>query len=190
MEKKETKVILKNVRLSYAHLFEPRAMEGSDEKKYSCVALIDKGDTESIEKLKVGVANAIHNANLTRLTVAAAMDKMLRDGDANDSEAYKGKYFLNVKSDKKPNVVKVGPDGKTLVNVTDEDEVYSGCYAMISVNLHAYARNGNIGVSAYIRAVCKTKDGERLSGGVADAADDFGMPFAKGDIDDILGEII
>jgi hypothetical protein len=31
--------------------------------------------------------------------------------------------------------------------------------------------------------VCKTADGERLSGGVANAADDFGIPFAAEDND-------
>lgn len=182
MEKLETKVVIKNVRLSYAHLFEPRAMEGSDEKKYSCVALIDKGDTEAIEAIKQGVANALRNAGLTRLSVASAVDKLLRDGDLKDSESYKGKFYMNVKSDKKPSVVKRNADN-TIVNVTDEEEVYSGCYAMMSVNLHAYNRNGNQGVGAYLRAVCKTADGERLSGGVANAADDFGIPFAAEDND-------
>lgn len=178
MEKLETKVVIKNVRLSYAHLFEPRAMEGSDEKKYSCVALIDKGDTAAIEAIKQGVANALRNAGLTRLSVASAVDKLLRDGDIKDSESYKGKFYMNVKSDKKPSVVKRMADN-TIVNVTDEEEVYSGCYAMMSVNLNAYNRNGNQGVGAYLRAVCKTADGERLSGGVANAADDFGIPFAE-----------
>lgn len=182
MEKLETKVVIKNVRLSYAHLFEPRAVEGSDEKKYSCVALIDKGDTEAIEAIKQGVANALRNAGLTRLSVASAVDKLLRDGDLKDSESYKGKFYMNVKSDKKPSVVKRNADN-TIVNVTDEEEVYSGCYAMMSVNLHAYDRNGNKGVGAYLRAVCKTADGERLSGGVANAADDFGIPYAAEDND-------
>lgn len=190
MEKLETKVILKNVRLSYAHLFEPRAMEGSDEKKYSCVALISKTDTDSIERLRAGVANAIKNANLQRLSVQAALDKLVHDGDERDSESYKGMWYVNAKTDKKPNVCKVSGDGKSLLPVTDEEEVYSGCFAMMSFNLHAYNRNGNMGVGAYIRSVCKTADGERLSGGVANASDDFGLPYAATDNDDLVGSLL
>ena len=187
MERLETKVIIKNVRLSYAHVYEPRAMQGSDEKKYSLVALLDKGDTKTVEAIKVAVANAIHNAGLTKLTVAKAMDNLLHDGDERDSEAYKGKYYINMKTDKKPNLCKKVGDKLIDLTYDTNEEIYSGCYAMVSANLHAYARNGNMGVGAYIRAVCKTDEGERLSGGVSNAADDFGIPFEqKSDFNDLF----
>ena len=179
MERLETKLTLKNVRLSYVNVYEPRAMQGSDEKKYSLVALIDKGDTETIEAIKQGVANAIRNKGLTGLTVQRAMDNLVRDGEEKDMESYKGKFFMSVKSDKKPGLYKKSSEGLVDLNSDTTEEIYSGCYAMVSINLSAFNVSGNKGVGAYIRAVCKTDDGERLSGGTVNAADEFGLPLAK-----------
>ena len=184
MERLETKLTLKNVRLSYVNVYEPRAMQGSDVKKYSLVALIDKGDTEAIEAIKQGAANAMRNAGLTGITLQKVMDNLVRDGEEKDMESYNGKFFLSVKSDKKPNLYKK-VDGK-LVDLSGDtnEEIYSGCYAMVSLNLHAFNVSGNKGVGAYIRAVCKTEDGERLSGGSVNAAEEFGLPFAEKAQDD------
>lgn len=179
MERLETTVVLKNVRLSYVNVYEPRAMQGSDEKKYSLVALIDKGDTPTIEALKQAAANALRNKGLTGVSVQRVMDNLLRDGDEKDAESYKGKFYMNVKSDRKPNLYKkVNDELVDLANDTTE-EIYSGCYAMVSINLAGFNVSGNKGVGAYIRAVCKTEEGERLSGGTVNAAEEFGLPFAK-----------
>lgn len=179
MERLETTVVLLNVRLSYVNVYEPRAMQGSDEKKYSLVALIDKGDTPTIEALKQAAANAIRNKGLTGVSVQRVMDNLLRDGDEKDMESYKGKFYLNVKSDRKPSLYKKSSEGLVDLNSDTTEEIYSGCYAMLSLNLAAFNVSGNKGVGAYIRAVCKTEDGERLSGGTVNAEAEFGIPFAK-----------
>ncbi len=52
-ENQSTKVVIGPVRLSYAHIWEPTAIEEGQDKKYSASIIIDKGDTEIIRKLDI-----------------------------------------------------------------------------------------------------------------------------------------
>ena len=78
----------------------------------------------------------------------------MRDGDTErDDEAYKGHYFINA-------------------NILDRNEVYSGCYARVSLNFYAFNSNGNKGVACGLGNIQKIRDGESL-GGRSSATDDF-----------------
>jgi hypothetical protein len=55
----------------------------------------------------------------------------------------------------------------------DPSDIYSGCYAKVSMEAFAYNSNGNKGVTFGLRAVKKVADGERL-GPVDNASEDFG----------------
>ena len=59
--------------------------------------------------------------------------------------------------------------------ITDESQVYSGCYGRVSVNFYAFNTNGNRGVAAGLGNIQKLRDGEALGGGVSAVAD-FGAP--------------
>ena len=60
-----------------------------------------------------------------------------------------------------------------VIEAMGEDELYSGCYGAVTVNLFPYSSNGNVGVGVGLNNIIKTEDGEKLSGGrSADA--DFG----------------
>jgi len=59
-----------------------------------------------------------------------------------------------------------------VVEITDEDEFYSGCYGKVSVNFYPFNANGNRGIAAGLQNLFKTRDGERLAGG-ASAESDF-----------------
>ena len=54
-----TKVITSKVRFSYAHVFEPTAIEEGQEKKYSVSLIIPKSDTKLVEKLKAAIKAAL-----------------------------------------------------------------------------------------------------------------------------------
>ena len=56
--------------------------------------------------------------------------------------------------------------------ILDRDEVYSGCYARVSLNFYAFNSNGNKGIACGLGNIQKIKDGEPL-GGRSSAADDF-----------------
>lgn len=163
------KVTTGKVRLSYAHLFEPHAIEGND-PKYSVSVLIPKTDTETLKAIKEAVAEAKElGKGKFGGKVPANLKTPLRDGDEErpDDEAYVGCYFLNASSKNKPGVVDL-----SVQPVLDATEVYSGCYGRLTLNFYAYSASGNKGIAAGLGNVQKLADGEPL-GGFTRAEDDF-----------------
>ena len=153
-----TKVIVP-CRLSYAHLWEPDSINGS-EPKYSVSCIIDKNDKETIAKIK--------KANLKT---------PLRDGDIDrpEDEAYADSMFLNANSKQAPQIV-----DRQVQPILDQSEVYSGCYGRVSITFYAYNSNGNKGIAAGLGNVQKLRDGEPL-GSRANAKDEFEAVDAEDD---------
>lgn len=60
----------------------------------------------------------------------------------------------------------------------DQDEVYSGCYARVSINFYAFNTNGNKGIACGLNNLQKVRDGEPL-GGRSSAENDFDDDFAE-----------
>lgn len=54
-----TKVVTGKVRFSYANVWEPRAMEGSDRAKYSVSILIPKTDSATLARVKEAIDTAL-----------------------------------------------------------------------------------------------------------------------------------
>jgi Protein of unknown function (DUF2815). len=54
-----TKVVTGKVRFSYANVWEPRAMEGSDRAKYSVSLLIPKTDSATLSRVKEAIDTAL-----------------------------------------------------------------------------------------------------------------------------------
>ena len=156
-------------RFSYLHCWEPDSVNGGD-PKYSVSAIIPKGDTKTIEKIRAAVENA-KKESLSKWggKIPPNLKLPLRDGDIErpDDEAYAGCYFLNANSRQAPQVVdrKVQP-------ILDQSEVYSGCYGQISVTFYGFNTNGNRGIAAGLGNIQKLRDGEPL-GGKANAAEEF-----------------
>lgn len=164
-----TKVTTGKVRLSYAHLFEPHAIDGN-EPKYSVSVIIPKSDKETLQAIKEAVAEAKEQGKAKfGGKIPANLKTPLRDGDVEreDDEAYAGCYFLNANSKNKPGVVDIN-----VQPVLDATEVYSGCYARLTINFYAYSASGNKGIAAGLGNVQKLEDGEPL-GGFTRAEDDF-----------------
>lgn len=187
---KATKVITEKtekIRLLYVNLFVPRAGNPGDDEKYSVCLLIPKTAKKTIMSIKAAM-EAAKVAGIAKLggKVPSNLKNPLHDGDTEkdleESPEYAGCYFMNVSAKQKPTVVGTERDidGK-LIPITDPMEVYSGCYARVSINFAAYNWNGSKGIGAYLNNVQKLADGESLGGGRSRADDDFG------DDDDMLG---
>lgn len=164
-----TKVTTGKVRLSYAHLFEPHAIEGN-EAKYSVSVIIPKSDTETLKAIKEAVNEAKEQGKgKFGGKIPANLKTPLRDGDAErpDDEAYKNCYFLNASSKNKPGIVDAN-----VQPILDATEVYSGCYARLTLNMYPFSASGNKGIAAGLGNVQKLEDGEPL-GGFTRAEDDF-----------------
>ena len=63
---------------------------------------------------------------------------------------------------------------KAVKPILDRDEVYSGCYARVSLNFYAFNSNGNKGIACGLGNIQKIRDGESL-GGRSSATDDFSI---------------
>lgn len=187
IDNQSTKVITGKVRLSYTHVFEPQENDSGD-MKYSTAILIPKSDKETLRKIKAAV-DAAKELGKSKWggKVPANCKTPLRDGDEErpDDEAYAGHYFLNASSKNKPGIAKpTGKDGngKTkFQEITDSTEVYSGCYAKVSLNFYPFDAKGNRGVAAGLNNIVKVQDGDFL-GGRSSVNDDF----ANEDFDDTV----
>lgn len=182
-----TKVITGKVRLSYVHVFQPQSIDGGEEK-YSTSILIPKEDKETLRKIKTAIEAAKElGKSQWGGKIPANLKLPLRDGDEErpDDEAYAGHYFINASSKTKPGIAKpIGktPDGKTkFEEITDSTEVYSGCYARVSINFYPFNKNGNRGIAVGLNNIVKVQDGEPL-GGRARLEDEF----AEIEFDDVL----
>lgn len=168
-----TRIVTGEVRLSYANVWEPRSINGSD-PKYSVSILIPKTDTATIRQVEDAVEDAIQDGVGKfggKIPPRGSLKLPLRDGDLErDSEEYAGHYFINANSKMQPQIV-----DQNVQPITDESQVYSGCYGRVSVNFYAFNTNGNRGVAAGLGNIQKLRDGEALGGGVSAVAD-FGAP--------------
>jgi len=182
--KNDTKVITGKVRLSYANIFEPKSINGSD-PKYSVSLIIPKDDTQQIEVIKQAIENAKErDKGKWNGKIPANLKLPLRDGDLErpENEAYANSYFINANSTRPPAVVGTEIDRATGKAIRlGEDEVYSGCYARVSINFYGFNAAGNRGIACGLGNIQKIADGERLGGG-STAEEDF--EFEEVDVDD------
>lgn len=165
-----TKVVTGIVRLSYEHVWEPASINGSN-PKYSVSLIIPKDDVKTIAAINQAVENAIKDGAAKfggKIPPKGALKLPLRDGDTErDDEAYRNAYFVNANSTTAPQIV-----DRAVQPILDRNEVYSGCYARVSINFYAFNSNGNKGVACGLGNIQKVRDGEPL-GGKTSAADDF-----------------
>lgn len=168
-----TKVVTGKVRLSYVHLFQPWSNDPANAPKYSTVILIPKSDTATLAKLdaarKVAEVNgrAKFGATWGRKELKTTLHDGDVDGDLDTNPEYAGHMYMTVSATTKPGVV-----GRDLDPILDSQEVYSGCYARVSINAFPYNTKGNQGISFGLNHVQKLADGDFL-GGRSRAEDDF-----------------
>lgn len=182
----KTKVVTGRVRLSYAHVFEPYSNQDDQAPKYSCVLLIPKSDKATIKAIKRAQQAALEQGK--DRTFGGKIPKVwkdtLRDGDEEkDTDAnpeYAGHMFMSVSAKTRPGIV-----DRDLNPITDTAEVYSGCYARVSINCFPYAVSGNKGVSFGLNHIQKVADGDFL-GGRSRAEDDFDALGDDEDDEDLI----
>lgn len=178
-----TKVVIK-ARLSYAHLFKPHAHEEGQTPKYSVSLIIPKSDKKLIAKIERAIEAAKQLGKTSKFggKIPANLKLPLRDGDTDrdEDEAYADSYFINATSQQAPQIV-----DRNVEPILDQSEVYSGCYANVSINFYPFNTNGNKGVAAGLGNIQKLKDGEPL-GGRTRAEDDFEALDDEDEDDDFL----
>ena len=163
-----TKVVIP-CRISYANIWEPKAINGSEEK-YSVSCIIPKSDKVTLSNIQKAIEAAKEDGKEKKWSgkVPPNLKTPLRDGDidrAND-EAYEDAMFINANSKDAPEIVdrKVQP-------ILNPMECGSGDYCNVSVNFYPFNSNGNRGVAAGLCNIQLLKHGERLAGRASASAD-------------------
>jgi len=194
IDNQTTKLVTGKVRLSYAKVWEAEPDDNGN-LWYSTAILIPKEDKTTLSKYKTIVETLKEQA---KAKYGGKLPKEfhipLRDGDEEaeeKGEAYEGHYFFNAKSKNKPGIAKpIGKDadGKTrFQEITDTTEVYSGCYAKVSVNFYLFDTKGKKGIGVGLNNIVKVQDGDFL-GGRSSVNDDFANEDFDEDIEDISEE--
>jgi hypothetical protein len=172
--KSPTKVVTGPVRLSYAHIWEPAKAPGSDVAKFSVALIISKDDKKTLDAIRkaIDAGKQLGKETKWKGKIPATLKLPLRDGDEErpDDKNYANSYFLNANSTNRPQIVYM-KDGKTHL-IENQEDVYSGAFAKVSLNFYPFDTNGSKGVAAGLGNILKWKDGERLSGG-SSAEEDF-----------------
>ena len=135
-----TKVVTGVVRLSYEHVWEPASVNGGT-PKYSVSLIIPKDDVKTVAAINAAIDNAIKDGAAKfggKIPPKSALKLPLRDGETErDDEAYRNAYFVNANSTTAPQIV-----DRAVQPILDRSEVYSGCFARVSINFYCFNRNG------------------------------------------------
>jgi hypothetical protein len=175
-------VILRNVRLSYPHLFEPQERlsdDGETRLVYSAAFLIPKEGDEfknalAVRKAMKALMVEKYGPDETKHPRIPAERKCLRDGDEKDGEEYHGHWYVNANSSTKrpPTIItnRKGKDGKWIeAEPGGKGAPYGGCYvnAIITIWLQDHKKYGKR-LNASIESVQFRRDGEPFGAGRVD----------------------
>jgi hypothetical protein len=181
MENANTRIVVKDARMAYIHLLEPRAAAEGAEPKYSVTLIIPKTDETGIAAIKAAMKAAVSKKFGDK--PPKGLRNPLRDGDEKDGESgeymkgdeFRGNWYLSASSKKPVRALA----GKARLPATDE-HLQSGNYGAAELNFYGYDAAGNRGVAAGLNGVWITRKGEPLGSGATDwgviEAEDFGSP--------------
>lgn len=147
-------------RFSYPHVFKKWSLDPKVEGRYETTFLIPK--SVDITPLKTAAEQVAKEAFGNKFKgLDALAHPPIRDGDAGEDANARGHWVIRAKTTRKPQVV--GPDPKILID--NEDDVYGGAWGKLNITPGTYQQLGNWGVTWFLNAVQKVKDGERFGGG-------------------------
>lgn len=172
-----TKLVLKDVRLSYPSLWETELYNGADTGKYAATFLVPKHDDDGKEnaqakELKKAVTEAMK-------ACGAKKDKTpLRDGDELDYDGYAGMWAIKANTKRRPVVIN---RDKTPI-VEDDDILYAGCWVNASIEVYGMENQYGKRVGCQLNGIQFLKDGDSFGAG-GNAADDFDSLDAESETD-------
>lgn len=153
------RINLKNVRLSFPHLFKPKAVSEGGKATYSATFLIPKDTPEGVALARevqasmAAVARELWGENIPKLK----SEKLcLRDGDDETWDGYENCFYVNARN---PNRVQV-VDRNLSPIVESDDKLYGGCYVNGVITI--WAQNNSYGqrINATLEAVQFVRDGD------------------------------
>lgn len=183
-ELRPNEVMLKDVRLSFPHLFKPSASVEGGQLKFRATALIDPTTPQGKANIKA-VEAAIEFTKKDvwgdkadkvrfkegRLCFTSGEENLNADGDV--YQGYEGMMAVSAANSKRPPIV--DRDKSTLVE--EDGKPYAGCYVNMLVRFYGIKdqdKGGN-GLFATLEAVQFKRDGEAFGSAPVDPDDVFDM---------------
>ena len=156
-------------RFAYLNCWRPVA-QYNGVQKYTVAAVVEKNDKATVTQLEDTIEFVKNQSvQLWGGRIPMNLKLPLHDGDEEkpDNAAFRNCYYINAKSKDAPQIVdsRVQP-------ITDQTEVYSGCYGKISLTLYSYNFGGAKGIAAWLGNIQKLRDGDRFTGKIG-AQDEF-----------------
>lgn len=177
MNNSPTFLVTGKARLSFVHLFQPHANQQGAEPKYSTTILVPKSDVQTKARIdaaiqaaiQAGVSSKWNGVRPPQVSICVHDGDGVRPSDGMPfGDECKGHWVFTASSKQAPQIVDANMNP-----IINQSEVYSGCYARVSVNFFPYNNAGKKGIGCGLGNVQKLEDGEPL-GGRTTAADDFG----------------
>lgn len=158
-------VTKKPVRLTFTFL-------PDEEGVFRTSALIPKKDKALVKQIEEAIAEAKEYGKNAKWggKIPHKLKIAFQDGDDTDLEKYpenEGHMLLNARSKKKVGLVDTDRQP-----ILDAGEIYSGCWAYVSVTSFAYD-NESKGVSFFLNNIMKARDGESFGAGASSPDEDF-----------------
>lgn len=184
------KVTLKNVRLSFPDLFEPKGFDNNPDKRYGANFLIVPGSEnhKAIEAAIVAQAKEKFDKKADAMLASFrgnANKICYLDGNLKEYNGYEGHMYLSARrkeSDGRP--VVSDRNGSPLTPA--DGKPYSGCYVNAIVDI--YAQTGQYpGIRCTLAGVQFSKDGESFGGAVRLSEDAFeDLTTSEDDVNDMV----
>ena len=156
-------------RVSFPYVFEKAtSLEAGKEGKYEITLYIPK--SEDISALRKNLEKVCREAFGAKFQ---SLEKLkhppIKDGDDKDpSDPAYGHWIIRAKSSKRPVVVDASRSP-----IDSKEAIYGGCFGRINVTPASYAIPTGWGVTLYLNALQKVKDGDRFGGGGVSAEEVF-----------------
>lgn len=178
-----TKVVFGPCRLSYTHVFAKHSPNGDPaDGKYQTNVLIPKTEKETLKAINAAIEAAKQQGIVSKWggKTPKNLSMPLNDGDDKDDELYEDHFFVNAKANTRPGIV-----DRNKQPIVDEEEMYSGVWAIVSITFFPYEVSGNKGVACGLNNLMKWKDDDRLGGRVSAEADFDGVDTSSEDDEDL-----
>lgn len=175
-------LLLKNVRINYPHLFEPKDYDGDGNFKYKALLVVDK-KSEAGKKLRAEFDRVAKEtwkekgAKVLEKIWGNSQKLSLRDGDREDNEEYAGHWLLSVSNKKRPTVK--DRDGTPLEARDEKPE--PGDVVNVKVEIYSMTKRGD-SMYATLYGVQFVERGEPFAGAATVRDVDFDDLDAGDDI--------
>lgn len=161
-----SKMVLKNVRLSFPSLWSTEVFNGQDTGKYAASFLVEKDSKQGKE-----LAALVKQVGEEKFGKGAKGVKFcIKDGDDPELgyDGYAGMWAIKANTKRRPVVI-----DRSKTPVTEDDNVvYAGCYVNVSIDVYAMDNQWGKRVGCQLNGLQFAKDGEAFGGG-GNAMDDF-----------------